>query len=186
MEYTVHRILQAGILQCIAFPFSRGSSQPRDQSQVSRILYQLSQKGSIRRLERGAYPFSSGSSQPRNQIGVSCIAVRFFTNWAIREPLEVMVEYKIRLGLRLRPCSHKMHFKEVLWHDLPSGSQILMHIIIAWKPCLRTYRFLVFTSDFLNQNLWGGNWYFGCPDHSYLFVSSMKDRQTQVSLEIGN
>ena len=44
------------------------------------ILYQLSQKGSPRMLERVAYPFSSGSSQPRNQTGVSCIADRFFTN----------------------------------------------------------------------------------------------------------
>ena len=29
MDYTVHGILQAGILEWIAFPFSRGSSQPR-------------------------------------------------------------------------------------------------------------------------------------------------------------
>ena len=29
MDYTVHGILQARILQWIAFPFSRGSSQPR-------------------------------------------------------------------------------------------------------------------------------------------------------------
>ena len=34
---TVHGILQARILESIAFPFSRGSSQPRDQTQVSRI-----------------------------------------------------------------------------------------------------------------------------------------------------
>ena len=32
-----HGILQAGILQCVAFPFSRGSSQPRDWIQVSHI-----------------------------------------------------------------------------------------------------------------------------------------------------
>ena len=42
MGYTVHGILQAGILQArilewVAFPFSRGSSQPRDQTQVSCI-----------------------------------------------------------------------------------------------------------------------------------------------------
>ena len=30
MDYTVHGILQARILQRVAFPFSRGSSQPRD------------------------------------------------------------------------------------------------------------------------------------------------------------
>ena len=37
MDYTVHRILQARILEWVAFPFSRGSSQPRDQTQVSYI-----------------------------------------------------------------------------------------------------------------------------------------------------
>ena len=35
--YTVHRILQARILEWVAFPFSRGSSQRRDRTQVSRI-----------------------------------------------------------------------------------------------------------------------------------------------------
>ena len=35
MDYTVHGILQARILGWVAFPFSRGSSQPRDQTQVS-------------------------------------------------------------------------------------------------------------------------------------------------------
>ena len=37
MGYTVHGILQARILEWVAFLFSRGSSQPRDQTQVSRI-----------------------------------------------------------------------------------------------------------------------------------------------------
>ena len=37
MDCTVHGILQATILEWVAFPFSRGSSQPRDRTQVSRI-----------------------------------------------------------------------------------------------------------------------------------------------------
>ena len=37
MDYTVHGILQAGILEGVAFPFSRGSSQPRDGTQASCI-----------------------------------------------------------------------------------------------------------------------------------------------------
>ena len=37
MECTVHGILQARILVWVDFSFSRGSSQPRDQTQVSRI-----------------------------------------------------------------------------------------------------------------------------------------------------
>ena len=32
MDYTVHGILQARILEWVAFPFSRGSSQPRDRT----------------------------------------------------------------------------------------------------------------------------------------------------------
>ena len=37
MDCIVHGILQARILEWVAFPFSRGSSQPRDQTQVSHI-----------------------------------------------------------------------------------------------------------------------------------------------------
>ena len=35
MDYIVHGILQARILESVVFPFSRGSSQPRDRIQVS-------------------------------------------------------------------------------------------------------------------------------------------------------
>ena len=37
MDYTVLGILQARILEWVAFPFSRGSSQPRVQTQISCI-----------------------------------------------------------------------------------------------------------------------------------------------------
>ena len=37
MDYTVHGIPQARILEWVAFPFSKGSSQARDQTQVSCI-----------------------------------------------------------------------------------------------------------------------------------------------------
>ena len=69
MDYTVDGILQARILEWVAFSFSRGSSQPRDRTQVSCIaggfFVQLSHKGSPRILEWVAYPFASGSSWPR-------------------------------------------------------------------------------------------------------------------------
>ena len=38
MDYTVHGILQARILEWVAFPFSRGSPQPRNRTQISRIV----------------------------------------------------------------------------------------------------------------------------------------------------
>ena len=37
MDFTVHGILQARILEWVAFPLSRGFSQPRDRTRVSRI-----------------------------------------------------------------------------------------------------------------------------------------------------
>ena len=37
MDYTAHGILQARLLEWVAFPLSRGSFQPRDQTQVSHI-----------------------------------------------------------------------------------------------------------------------------------------------------
>ena len=37
MDYTFHGILQARILEWVAFAFFRGSSQPRDRTQVSHI-----------------------------------------------------------------------------------------------------------------------------------------------------
>ena len=37
IDYTVYGILQARILEWVAFPFSRGSSPPRDRTQVSCI-----------------------------------------------------------------------------------------------------------------------------------------------------
>ena len=54
IDCTVHGILQARILEWVAIPFSRGSSQPRDQTQGSnpglpccrQILYPLSHQGS--------------------------------------------------------------------------------------------------------------------------------------------
>ena len=60
IDYTVHGILQARILEWVAVPFSRGPSQPRDRTQVSCIV--------------GGF-FTQ----------VSCIAGGFFTSWAIRE-----------------------------------------------------------------------------------------------------
>ena len=89
-SWTVHGILQARILEWVAFSFSGGSSQPRYWTQVSHIAGGLFISWATREAQEYwsgwvAYPFSSESSWPRNQTRVSCIAGRFFTNWAIRD-----------------------------------------------------------------------------------------------------
>ena len=60
--HTVHGILQDRILEWVAIPFSRGSSQPRDQTQVFHIarwiLYQLSHQG---------FPGGTSGKEPASQ-----------------------------------------------------------------------------------------------------------------------
>ena len=113
MDYIVHGILQARILEWVAFPFSRGSQGLNPGLLHCRwVLYQLSHKGSPRVLEWVVYPFSSRSSWPRNQTGVSCIAGRFFTNWSLREWLtfsQFTNKLQISLDLELRlPCKEAL------------------------------------------------------------------------------
>ena len=55
------------------------------------FLYQLSHKGSPRTLEWVTYPFSRRSSRPRSWTRVSRIGGGFFTNWAMREALSLLV-----------------------------------------------------------------------------------------------
>ena len=90
MDYTVHGILQARILEWVAISFSRESSQPRDWIQVSHIAGGFFISWATREAQEYwwvAYPFSSGFSWLRNRTGVSCIAYGFFTNWDIKEAL---------------------------------------------------------------------------------------------------
>ena len=66
MDYTVHGILQARILEWVVIPFSKGIFPTQGLNpglpQCRQILYHLSLLGSPRILEWVAYPFSRGSS----------------------------------------------------------------------------------------------------------------------------
>ena len=80
MDYTVHGLLQARILEWVAFTFSkgdlrRGSSKPKFPAFQADPL-PAEPPGKPKNTGVGTYPFSSGSSQPRNRTRVSCIAGR--------------------------------------------------------------------------------------------------------------
>ena len=66
MDYTVHGILQARILEWVAFPFSRGSSQPRDQTQVSHIAGRFFTSQATREAQGywNGYPIPSPADLP--------------------------------------------------------------------------------------------------------------------------
>ena len=62
MDYTVHGILQARVLEWVAFPFSRGSSQPRDQTQVSHIAGGFFTSWATRKAHNGKSSEQTGMS----------------------------------------------------------------------------------------------------------------------------
>ena len=87
MDYTVHGILQARILEWVATPFSRGSPQPRDRTQVSHI------------------------------------AGRFFTSWATREALSLLISEQLQ-RIKAPPC---------ILDNYPSNA---VQFKYSWKNCM--------------------------------------------------
>ena len=78
-------ILQARTQEWVAMPSSRGPSQPRDPTLQADSL-PSEPPGKPKNTGMGSLSLLQGSFQPRNQTKVSCIAGRFFTSWAMREP----------------------------------------------------------------------------------------------------
>ena len=78
MDCTVHRILQSRILEWVAFPFSRGSSWPRDQIQVSRTAGRLFTSWATREAR-----LQGVSWLVRDSIH-SCRVKGFLVNWIWR------------------------------------------------------------------------------------------------------
>ena len=66
MDYTVHGTLQARILEWVAFPFSRISSQLRDQTQISHIAGGFFTSWATREAQEywSGYPISSPADLP--------------------------------------------------------------------------------------------------------------------------
>ena len=81
MNYSVHGILQARILECLSLLqgiFPTQGSKP-GLPHCRRILYQLSHQGSSR-IPKVVYPFPEDLPDPGTEPGTTCIAGRFFTS----------------------------------------------------------------------------------------------------------
>ena len=100
------------------------------------ILYQLSHKESPRILEWVACPLSAGSSRPRNRTGASCTAGGFFTSWATRLCLLLLVYLKNKIFKF--SCSRDSFVLEKL--------SIFSYLIICWWLHNITVRNYVFSS----------------------------------------
>ena len=97
MDYTVHVIFQARILEKVAIPFSRGSSQFRDQTQVSHTA--------------GAYLRAEPPGKPKN-IGVGSLSLlqQIFPtqelNWGLWHCRWILYQ----LSYQKRPAREKRSF----------------------------------------------------------------------------
>ena len=82
MEYTMHGILQARILEWEAYPFSKGSSQSRNQSRVFYIaggfFYQLSHQGSQLKMTEGQLSEQIRACLSSSGFTISIKAIGFY------------------------------------------------------------------------------------------------------------
>ena len=82
-DYIVHGILQARVLEWVAFPFSRESSQPSDQTQVSPALWVDSspaeQQGKPKNIGVGSLSLLHWIFLTQESNQDSSVAGRFFT-----------------------------------------------------------------------------------------------------------
>ena len=95
-DYTVHGILQARMLEWVAFPFSRDLSNPGIEPRSSTLQADslpAESQGKSKNTGVGSLSHLHQIFPTRNRTRVSCIAGRFFTKWAIREALKA--SYKL-------------------------------------------------------------------------------------------
>ena len=87
-DYTVHGILQARILEWDSSPFSRGSFQPRDRTQVSYIASRFFTSWATREAQTAqgirfssAYVWSTGGPPPLGSLGSEIFPIKDKKHW---------------------------------------------------------------------------------------------------------
>ena len=136
MDYTVHGILQARILEWVAFPFSRGSSQPRDQAWVSctasgffsnwatretQLLVKWTSKKTVHRL-LSVHPQGTTLMWKNIEWWITIQAwlqpSGFFSNWATRET-QLLVKWTskktVHRLLSVHPQGSTHMWKNIEW-----------------------------------------------------------------------
>ena len=162
MDYAIHGILQGRILEWVAVPFSKGSAQPRDWTQVShcrQTRYQLSQQGNPRIPKWVAYPFFSGSSRPRNWTSVSWIAGGFIS-------VQLLIHVRFFATPWIAACQASLSITNS-WSSLkltsiksvmPSSHFILCHPLFLLLPIPASIR--VFSKESTLHMKWPKYWSF--------------------------
>ena len=127
MEYTVHGILQARILEWVAFLFSRVSSQPRDRTQVSHIA---------------GRPFTSWAT-------LVCMAA-INPNHSSRAKLPNIATVLLMLPTM---CSHHSYTSGMLLTLITKVNIILFHSLLYILQLMKMSACILFWVFHLNRNL---------------------------------
>ena len=132
MDYTVHGILQARILEWVAFLFSRGTSQPRDRIQVSHIAGAFFTRWGPREDQEcwsgSLTPSPVNLPDPGIEPGSPALQVDSLPTELIGNPNSVHPSHYITLPLFLLPTGG--HY--VNWNESDRVRQILYDIIYIW------------------------------------------------------
>ena len=107
MNYTVLGILQARILEWVAFPFSRGSSQPKYRTQVSHIA-------------GGSLPAEAQGKPKNTGVGSLSLLQRIFLTQELNRSLlhcwqilhQLSYQGSPKLGCNRKTCNHFLKLKE--------------------------------------------------------------------------
>ena len=98
MDYIVHRILQARILEWVNFPFSRGSSQTRDRTQVSCIagrFFTSEPQGKPKNTGVGSLSLLQQifPTQESNQGHLNCRQILYQLSFSNSLPIYLLLSY---------------------------------------------------------------------------------------------
>ena len=132
VDYIVHGILQARILEWVAFPFSRGSSQPRGRTQVARIVDGFFTSWATRDAEEywSVWPVPSPVDLPEPGIEPEFLALqtdclptelsgkpdhqrRFAQSWGVFQDMALRVSWEARFSV-LKPGQSQINQGKVV------------------------------------------------------------------------
>ena len=152
MDYTVRGILQARILEWVAYPFSRGSSRPRNWTRVSYVAGRFFTSRATREAQRiwktievsvvQAHPDLLDSHKSNEFITILVIWGRSVRNYWIRRKIERKRQMGQNVGTmialvvqweRLHLPIQETWVQPLVWED-PLKEEMATHSsILAWE-----------------------------------------------------
>ena len=126
MDYRVHGIFQARILERVAFPFSRGSFQPRNQTQISHIAGGFFTSWAMREPRNtgvGSFSLLQGIflTQESNQDLLHCRQILYLLNYLGSNATHLLEGLMLKL----------QYFGPLMWRVDPMGK--ILFLLKDWR-----------------------------------------------------